>query len=1544
MNLRLPLAVLGAGLLLLMGCPGPSNPVCGDGRVQAGEQCDDGNTVDGDGCQSTCQPTPTDSLVCGDGKVQQGEACDDGNRVDGDGCQSTCQLTPADAAPYAACGNGKREATEACDDGNTVEGDGCESNCALSPMAVEQCGGSLPTPEPGATCTVLAAAEPNGARLFMGVVLLDGKTLNGGQVLVDASGIIQCAACDCSAEALAAKATRVSCPEGVISPALINAHDHIDYQTPPRLARDERYEHRHDWRTGKNGHTQVPSGGTVAANEEYLRYWAELRQVMSGTTAVVGASGSGRGGFLRDLALGTGASMEGLNEPQVVFDTFPLDDTSGTKVTSGCSYGNRRTTASELPAFAAYLPHVAEGIDEAARNEFRCVSGQGAGSNDLMKQRTAVIHGIGVTATEIGVMAERATGLVWSPRSNMSLYGDTAQVPTYWRMGVDIALGTDWLQSGSMNMLRELQCADYLNTSYFSRTFTDEQLWRMATATGADLTDTWEKLGRLQKNKVADLAIYRLKGFARTPHRAVITANPEDVVLTMRGGKPLYGDDALVRGLTADACDALAVCGVTKAACVNSEVKLSFARLEELSVSSGAYPLFFCGGQPENEPTCTPQRASTHTQWPASVNGSSTYSQARFADPDGDGVSNPQDNCPLHFNPVRPLDNGLQSDTDGDGVGDVCDACPLTAGTTGCTPPKHADDDRDGLAVGEDNCPFVANADQADSDADGIGNVCDICPSANPGHSACALSIYDIKKPVGTDSPFVGAQVSLADVLVTAVTPTGFFVQVREGEAGYQGAAWSGLFVFTRTAPVDVAVGDRVAISSALVVTYFDQLQLNNAVYRKLRGGDTLPAPIVVSPADIRTGGPRARELEGVLVQVNDVFVTLVEPSRGSGDTAPTNEFVVDVAANTNGELLGVRVNDTMYKPTTLPAAGMRLGYVRGMLNHRHGHSKVEPRGAEDLAPAVGSFGPEGQFVRVGTQGKTFPQVLSVQLATPFFENVAITVTSDTPSALAVAGNGQLLIPAGQTRAEVSLEPLAQATSVRLTASGRGFSRTTTVRVVSQDEAPSLVRLSPNPLITGPGLSVRVTAHLDIPAPAGTTLDVSVPTADFGTVSPSSVPVATDAVTATFTFTASATAPTSTGVIEATLNSSTATAQVQLSSEPALLVSLEPSSQVTVVQGGTQEFTVTLHKPALADTAVTLTAAPDTANAPFGTVPATVTVPYGERQARFAFTASATDPTARTQGTVSAQLGADTRTTPVLVRPAFPKVASISPSNAFVGADQQQLFTVTLDKVDTAEATSVTLALEPASGLGSLDTATLVIPANSLTGTVTFTAGPTNGVSGTLRATAARNTSTTATASIRVASARKGLVINEVDYDQLSADTKEFVELYNASDAPVPLANLVLVLVNGGDKKEYRRFTLTDAGTELAPGHYLLIGSKALLDTVSSAQVKEIQSTLTQDIIQNGAPDAVALYNTSTDTVVDALSYEGQVADALITGSAKTFDLREGTADTTSLTDPGTGSEGSLSRLPHGIDTDVNATDFVFTKKSTPGAPNEMVQ
>lgn len=65
-------------------------PVCGDGIVQDGEKCDDGNTAYNDGCSGTC--TIEHLCCCGNGEVEPGETCDDGNHVDGDGCSTECAV------------------------------------------------------------------------------------------------------------------------------------------------------------------------------------------------------------------------------------------------------------------------------------------------------------------------------------------------------------------------------------------------------------------------------------------------------------------------------------------------------------------------------------------------------------------------------------------------------------------------------------------------------------------------------------------------------------------------------------------------------------------------------------------------------------------------------------------------------------------------------------------------------------------------------------------------------------------------------------------------------------------------------------------------------------------------------------------------------------------------------------------------------------------------------------------------------------------------------------------------------------------------------------------------------------------------------------------------------------------------------------------------------------------------------------------------------------------------------------------------------------
>ncbi|HSR96880.1 MAG TPA: DUF4215 domain-containing protein [Kofleriaceae bacterium] len=102
-------------------------PACGNGRMDPGETCDDGNSINGDGCDNNCTPT-----ACGNGVMTAGEACDDGNQANGDGCDDNCTAT--------GCGNGIMTAGEACDDGNQTNGDGCERTCTLTPLG---CGNNI---------------------------------------------------------------------------------------------------------------------------------------------------------------------------------------------------------------------------------------------------------------------------------------------------------------------------------------------------------------------------------------------------------------------------------------------------------------------------------------------------------------------------------------------------------------------------------------------------------------------------------------------------------------------------------------------------------------------------------------------------------------------------------------------------------------------------------------------------------------------------------------------------------------------------------------------------------------------------------------------------------------------------------------------------------------------------------------------------------------------------------------------------------------------------------------------------------------------------------------------------------------------------------------------------------------------------------------------------------------------------------------------------------------------------------------------------------
>jgi len=175
--------------------------------------------------------------------------------------------------------------------------------------------------------------------------------------------------------------------------------------------------------------------------------------------------------------------------------------------------------------------------------------------------------------------------------------------------------------------------------------------------------------------------------------------------------------------------------------------------------------------------------------------------------------------------------------------------------------------------------------------------------------------------------------------------------------------------------------------------------------------------------------------------------------------------------------------------------------------------------------------------------------------------------------------------------------------------------------------------------------------------------------------------------------------------------------------------------------------------------------------------------------------------------------------------------------------------------------------------------------------------------------------------------AQEILVINEIDYDQPSMDTAEFIEIKNIGVGTVNLDNYELRLINGNVIPPASYSVIDLPNVNLDSGDYYVICS-------NSANVLncDLDVTPETDLIQNGAPgsnpgfpDAIALYDGS-GVIRDAVSYEGNVPG-----------YTEGTG-VLPVDDAVMALQG-LSRNPDGQDTNNNAADFILSC-STPGMPN----
>src|SRR5262249_17050497 len=150
---------------------------------------------------------------------------------------------------------------------------------------------------------------------------------------------------------------------------------------------------------------------------------------------------------------------------------------------------------------------------------------------------------------EFQVMKEHGGSMVWSPLSNLMLYGRTARADLAQELGVPVALGSDWSPSGSKNLLHELKVARVASGGLGYR-FSHADILAMATGDGASIVKWGNLVGSIQAGYRADLmAIAARPGV--DAYSAILSASESDVQLVLIDGRPTVGTPSIMDTLGA---------------------------------------------------------------------------------------------------------------------------------------------------------------------------------------------------------------------------------------------------------------------------------------------------------------------------------------------------------------------------------------------------------------------------------------------------------------------------------------------------------------------------------------------------------------------------------------------------------------------------------------------------------------------------------------------------------------------------------------------------------------------------------------------------------------------------------------------------------------------------------------------------------------------------------------------------------------------------------------------------------------------------------
>jgi 5-methylthioadenosine/S-adenosylhomocysteine deaminase len=157
-----------------------------------------------------------------------------------------------------------------------------------------------------------------------------------------------------------------------------------------------------------------------------------------------------------------------------------------------------------------------------------------------------------------------AGAVVWSPFSNLWLYGSTTNIPRASAQGVTICLGSDWGPSGTKHVLAEVKVARIVaDAQHFP--VSDRELVKMVTSSAGDvLARCWSRqIGRLVPGAFADVVVLRPSS-SGSVWSQILHATERDVMLVVVSGRACYGDATLMTNAVGPPSDTLKVRATTK--------------------------------------------------------------------------------------------------------------------------------------------------------------------------------------------------------------------------------------------------------------------------------------------------------------------------------------------------------------------------------------------------------------------------------------------------------------------------------------------------------------------------------------------------------------------------------------------------------------------------------------------------------------------------------------------------------------------------------------------------------------------------------------------------------------------------------------------------------------------------------------------------------------------------------------------------------------------------------------------------------------------